>query len=568
MKDNKKILLVMFLLGIFIGALDSGIVSPARTIIANSLSVSQNNSVWVITIYTLAYAVSMPISGKLSDRYGKKKLYTISIFIFGLGSLLCGLSNYFGSFSLLLTSRVIQAIGGGGIMPIATAYIGDSFPIEKKGSALGLVGGIYGIANMLGPTIGSAILSLVGPSNWGVLFFINVPIVIAVVIISLLIKEESVVKTPKKMDIGGSVVASLLILSIMYSLTNMNFHDFTKSITSIQVYPYLILFVVLIPVFIAIEKKAEDPIINLKFFTNREIALTLIIAFTTGAGLMGVVFVPQFCENVLKMKTGSGGYLVTLMAIFTGISAPLGGKLIDKYSAKFILILGFSFTITGSLILALLAVKIPSIFILLAGLALMGLGMGFTMGTPLNYLVQTNVSENETASAQSTLSLIRSIGVAISPNILVNFISDAAKNLEGNLMAVMPKISMGPNAPAQSLGGNSVSPNAIAGLQNADVTTIVDSLKKFSSSIIDNVAPNIKQSMAGKLPHGVSPDAAVANLKANYLSQIESSRKVLETTFQNTINSGFTKLFICAAVIALVGLILSIALKNKTKLQS
>ncbi|MFL0269718.1 MFS transporter [Candidatus Clostridium radicumherbarum] len=565
MKDNKKILLIMFMLGIFIGALDSGIVSPARTVIANSLSISQNSSVWVITIYTLAYAVSMPISGKLSDRYGKKKLFTISIFIFGLGSLLCGFSNYIGNYSLLLTSRVIQAIGGGGIMPIATAYIGESFPKEKKGRALGLVGGIYGIANVLGPTFGSAILDLAGSSHWGVLFFINVPIVIIVITISLLIKEESVIKAPKKMDISGSVIASLLILSLMYPITNLNFHDFINSFSSTQVYPFLILFVLLIPVFLIIEKKAEDPIINLKYFTSREIALTLLIAFTTGAGLMGIVFVPQFCENVLKIKTGSGGYLVTLMAIFTGLAAPFGGRLIDRFSAKFILVLGFTCTILGSLVLALIVVKVPSIFIVLAGLALMGLGMGFTMGTPLNYLIQTNVQEDETASAQSTLSLIRSIGVAISPNILINFISDAGKNLQGNLMAVMPKVSMGANAPAQSLGSSGISPDALASLQSADVTNIVERLKNFSSSIINNLAPSIKQSMSGKLPKGVSPDAAVASMKANYLSQVEGSRNLLETTFQNTINSGFSKLFICAAAIAFVGLIFSIMLKNKAK---
>lgn len=564
MKTNKKILLIMFLLGIFIGALDSGIVSPARTVIANSLAVSSNNSVWMITIYTLAYAVSMPIAGKLSDKYGKKKLFTISILLFGIGSLMCGLSNYLGSFSFLLTSRVIQAIGGGGIMPIATAYIGESFPKEKRGSALGLVGGIFGIANVLGPTVGSALLNIAGNSNWGILFLINVPICIIVITVSLWIKDEDVVnKAPKKMDIGGSVVVSLLILSLMYSLTNLKFHDFFNSIGSVDVYPYLIAFIILLPVFLIIEKRAEDPVINLKYFTNREIALTLMIAFTTGAGMMGVVFIPQFGENVLKIKTGSGGYLVTLMAVFTGLCAPLGGKLIDKFSAKLILIWGFSCTLVGSLTLAFIVVKYPSIYTLLIGLAFIGLGMGFTMGTPLNYLIQTNVSTDESASAQSTLSLIRSIGVAISPNILINFITEAAKNLQGNLMAVMPKISMGPNAPAQSFGGGNISPEALASLQSADVTTIFHNLKDFAASMVDKASPMIKQSLASSLPPGVSPDAAVASMKANYLAQVDSSRSLIETTFQTTLNNGFSQLFIAAAIIASIGLVLSIMLKGK-----
>ncbi|MEG0774099.1 MFS transporter [Clostridium sp.] len=565
MKNDKKLLLVMFLLGIFIGALDSGIVSPARTVMANSLSISASDSIWIITIYTLAYAVSMPLAGKLSDRYGKKKLFTFSIIIFGIGSLLCGLSNYYGGFSFLLISRVIQALGGGGIIPIATAFVAESFPPEKRGAALGLVGGIYGIANVLGPTAGSFLLDIAGTSNWGILFLINVPICIMVVIASFRIKDESEKKPSTKMDITGSFVVTALILCLMYALTNLKFHDFANSIKATNVYPYLIAFLILLPIFLFVEKRAEDPVINLKYFTSREIALTLAIGFMTGAGMMGIIFIPQFGENVLKIKTGSGGYLVTLMAVFAGFCAPFGGKLIDKFSAKFILVLGFSCMFIGTLVMATLAISYPSIYTLGLGLAFIGFGMGFTMGTPLNYLIQANVSEDETATAQATLSLIRSIGVAISPNLLINFITNAAKNLQGDLMAVMPKISMGTGAPTSAFSGDSISPEALASLQSADVTTVVDVLKDFASTMLDKVAPMIKQALTGKLPPGVSPDATIAAMKTDYLTQMEGSRALIESTFQNTLNSGFSKLFIGAAVIAFIGLVLSIMLKSKTK---
>lgn len=164
-KKTQSALMVMFLLGIFIGGMDSGIISPARTVIADSLNVDASNSIWMVTIYTLAYAVIMPISSKLSDRYGKKKLFLFSIIIFGVGSALCGVSDYVGGYKLLLIARVIQAIGGGGIMPIATAFIGQSFPKEKRGAALGLVGATYGIATTVGPSIGSAIIQSFGTDN-------------------------------------------------------------------------------------------------------------------------------------------------------------------------------------------------------------------------------------------------------------------------------------------------------------------------------------------------------------------------------------------------------------------
>lgn len=564
-KKSQLFVLIMFLLGIFIGAMDTGIVSPARAVVASSFGIGADTSIWMITIYTLAYAVSMPISGKLSDRYGKKKLFIYSIVIFGVGSTLCGLSDFFGSYNMLLTSRVIQAIGGGGIMPIATAYIGSSFPLEKRGTALGLVGAIYGVATTLGPTIGSAILDMVGNSNWGVLFFINVPICIIVLIMSLTIKETDKNTSTKKMDIKGSFSIAILILSLMYALTNLNFHDFIGSIKSTDVYPYLIIFVVMLPIFILIERKADDPVLNLSYFKDRNIAITLFLSFVVGCGLMGIVFVPQFGENVLKIQTGSGGYLVTVMAIFSGLAAPIGGKIIDKYSAKVILVLGFSMTIIGTLTMALCVAKTNSIVALFAGLIIMGIGMGFTMGTPLNYLMQSYVDKSEVSSAQATLSLVRSIGVAISPNILVQFVSQAGKDMPSKLMAVMPAI---PGAPAgaslATMSGGSLPADTLTSLQSADVTTIVSTLKNFASTVIDSMSSTIIKSM-GQLPANVTADSIITKMKTEYLASIDAVKTTIESTFQQTLNNGFAQLFIAAAIIAAFGLVFSLLLKKNQK---
>ena len=112
--------------------LDSGIISPARGVIAGSLNISESAGIWMVTIYTLTYAVSMPITGRLADSLGRKKIYIACIIIFTIGSLLCWLSDVFNNYNFLLISRVIQALGGGGIMPIATAYIACIFPSRKK----------------------------------------------------------------------------------------------------------------------------------------------------------------------------------------------------------------------------------------------------------------------------------------------------------------------------------------------------------------------------------------------------------------------------------------------------
>ena len=167
---NFGLIMAVYLLGIFMGALDTGIVTPARTIIQNYMGVSDTLGIWMITIYTLAYAASIPVMGKLADRAGRKYIYLVSIFLFGAGSLLCGLTEASGSFTMLLIARAVQAIGGGGIVPVATAEFGTTFPPEKRGMALGLVGGVYGVANIFGASAGSAILDIFGTNNWQFIF--------------------------------------------------------------------------------------------------------------------------------------------------------------------------------------------------------------------------------------------------------------------------------------------------------------------------------------------------------------------------------------------------------------
>lgn len=565
-KKTQSALMVMFLLGIFIGGMDSGIISPARTVIADSLNVDASSSIWMVTIYTLAYAVIMPISGKLSDRYGKKKLFLFSIIIFGIGSALCGVSDYAGGYKLLLIARVIQAIGGGGIMPIATAFIGQSFPKAKRGAALGLVGATYGIATTVGPSIGSAIIQSFGSDSWGLLFFINVPVCIIVVIMALNIKIVELEYAKRKMDIKGSVVVSIMILSLMYGLTNLKFHNFIESVKSTDVYPFLIVFIILLPIFIYIENRVEDPIINLNYFRDRNICITLILSLVVGCGMMGVVFIPQFGENTLRLSQGSGGYLITIMAIFAGISAPIGGRFIDKYSAKAVILVGFTCTIVGDLILALVVSKNCNVPLLIICLCILGVGMGLSMGTPLNYLMQTYAPPEETASAQSTLSLVKSIGIAVSPNILINFVSQAGQEMPSKLMAVMPKINGFSNGgSAGSMGNFSMPKDILDSLQNADVTNITSVMKKFASFMIEQAKPMIEKALVGHVPPNVNVDTIFNGMKTDYLNKVEGARGAIENTFQQTLNSGFAHLFIASAVIAIIGFIFALFLNNKEK---
>lgn len=441
------LIMVIYLCGIFMGAIDTSVVTPARTVIQNGLGVGDQTGIWMITIYTLAYASSIPIMGKLADRLGRKTIYLICIILFGTGSLLAGLSQYIGHFGFFLMARAIQAIGGGGIMPIASAEFGTTFPEDKRGMALGMVGGVYGIATVVGGSLGSAILGAFGLQNWGFIFFINIPISLFIIICGFIFLPNTKIDDVKPIDKWGTLFLVMMILSLLYGLRNIDFFDFVKSFTSTDVYPFLIIFIVLLPFFIFAEKKAADPIMNLDYFREAPIVITLIISFITGVIMMGMVFVPQFAENALRMQQGSGGYSVMVLGIFAGVGAPVSGRLIDRYGPKLIMGAGFLLSIIGSLFLVLITTSYPNLLTVAICLILIGLGMGFTMGTPLNYMMLDNTKKADSNSALATLSLIRSVGTAIAPAVMVGFIAHAGVTAEANITAQLPKELVLPSLP-------------------------------------------------------------------------------------------------------------------------
>jgi EmrB/QacA subfamily drug resistance transporter len=445
--------MAVYLLGIFIGAIDTGILTPARTVVQNSLGVDGKTGIWMITAFTLAYASAMPILGKLADRIGRKKVYMASIALFGTGSLLCGLSNFSDSFFMLIAGRVVQALGGGGIMPLATAEFGTGFPEEKRGMALGLVGGVYGVANILGATLGSAILDIVGTENWHWLFFINLPICLLVVASGLFVLPKGEKKPAQRIDLTGALVLLAMILSLLYGIDNLDFFDFGNTFVQWNVFPFLILFAGLIPVFLLVEKKAADPIFNTGYFKNRNILIIFILSLIVGICLMGMVFVPQFAENALKTPAGSGGYFVTILGVFSGIAAPLSGRLVDKHGPKRILLLGFAVSIAGALFLALYATRFISAWAVVVSLVLVGTGLGFVMGTPLNYMMLANTKKEESNAALSALSLMRSIGTTIGPMIMIGFIAQAGISAQDAIMDVLPPVSSVAVQADQSLTG-------------------------------------------------------------------------------------------------------------------
>jgi len=438
---------VLYLLGILMGALDTGIITPARPLIAKDLGVDDSAGIWMITIYTLAYAAAIPVVGKLADRRGRKPVFLVSITVFGIGSLLCGLAQDFASFPLLIVARAIQAIGGGGILPIATAQISSEAPPEKRGMALGLVGAVFGVANIFGASVGSLILDFAGAENWQWIFYVNLPIAVGIVTAGWFLLPNETPGESKPMDLIGTLLLVGIILSLLYGIKNLDFFDLATSLRSPTVWPFLVGCLAALPLLVLAERRAQDPVLNLRYFTDRGLRLTLLLSVLSGAVLMAVVFVPQLAENALRMPAGTGGYFVIVLGLASGIGAPLSGRLTDQYGPRLVLGFGFAVSAVASVAVVWWMIPHPSTISVVSCLALIGLGLGFVVGSPLNYMMLQRTRPAEASSALGTLSLVRSIGTTLAPAIMVGFVVQGTAGLQDALIAELPTTVQVPPLP-------------------------------------------------------------------------------------------------------------------------
>jgi len=416
--------LLLFSIGVFMAQLDNGIISSALTTINRDFDVSANWGAWGITIYTLGLSISLPIVGKLSDRFGRKKLFFVEIFLFGLGSLLVALSP---SFSFYLFARLLQSLGGGGIFIIGSSHILSTVPAAKQAQYLGMLGGMSGIAAVLGPNVGSFLLDLTG--KWHVLFLINVPIAILLLIFGFLKLTESSDPSPGRLDLVGTIILSVGILCLMLGLTNIDV-DVLESLQRTDVWAYLLGGIVLIAILLFYEGRLErkqngDPILPMKLIRQPRYLIVLLIGTLSGGMLAAMIYIPAYTEQVLGIAAEKSGYWMTPLALASGVGAGMGGVLVAKRGPIFTVIASGLITAIG---FALFPLWMEVKWQFIVASAVGGVGIGVILGAPLNILATEGLTKDK-GTALASLSLLRQIGMTLAPTIYAGFLARAFNNM-------------------------------------------------------------------------------------------------------------------------------------------
>lgn len=402
-KKTRNYILLLFLIGVFMGSLDTGIIGPVLPAIEQSFHITSRVSSWIFTLFVITFMIGSPVMAKFSDFYGRKKIFILDVILFGLGSCLIAANI---NIELIFLGRIIQGFGCGGLFPVAGAFVGDAFPLEERGKALGILGSVFGISAIGGPLIGAALI----PYGWNWCFTINIPISILLIIFALYILPDIEDKRKLKIDYLGIILLSLLAISLSYGLNQIDSSNFINSLLSMNVLPFLIIFIILLLIFFKIEKKAEESIIPIDMLKNREISIACIETLCYGVIYSSAIFIP----SLVILSMGLNDQYASLMLIpilgTNAIAAPVIGKFLDSVGSRKLMMIGTLILAIG--LIGIVIYPDNLITFIIAG-CLIGVGMVTIIGAPLRYIVLTEAKPHERGTGQAIVNMLSSVGQLI-----------------------------------------------------------------------------------------------------------------------------------------------------------
>lgn len=436
-KDSKLGFVVAgLLLGILMASMDNTIVVTAMGTIVGDLG-GLESFVWVVSAYMVAEMAGMPIFGKLSDMYGRKRFFVFGLILFMVGSSLCGTAE---SITQLSIYRAIQGIGGGALVPIAFTIMFDLFPPEKRGKMGGMFGAVFGLSSIFGPLLGAYITDHI---TWHWIFYINLPLGILSLVFIAIFYKESPIHEKQSIDWSGAVALVGAVVCLMFALElGGQKYDWNSG----RILSLFVGFAILFLLFLIVETKAKDPIISFSMFKNRLFGGSTIVGLFYGAAFMAAtVYIPFFVQGVYGGSATNSGLILLPMMFGSVVTAQIGGFLTTKMSYRNIMLVSGVILISGFLLLSSVTPE-TSRGLLTVYMVVIGLGVGFSFSV-LSMAAIHPFGMKQRGSATSTSNFIRSLGMTIGITI---FGTIQRNNFKGRLEDAFS--GMGPMPKGQSFG--------------------------------------------------------------------------------------------------------------------
>ncbi|HEV2258009.1 MAG TPA: DHA2 family efflux MFS transporter permease subunit [Streptosporangiaceae bacterium] len=406
---NPWAVLVVVSLGFFMTLLDLTIVNIAIPNMILKLHASLDGVLWVLNAYALVLAVLVITAGRLGDLLGPRTMFVAGIAVFTVASAACGFAPGAG---WLIAFRAVQGLGAAMLMPQTLALVTMTFPPDRRGAAFGVWGAVAGLATIAGPTLGGL---LVTAFDWRWIFFVNLPIGAAVLAVTFFIIPGFQPGRRHRFDILGVGLASLALLAICYGLVEGQRYNWGTVTGFISIPLIIAAGVVLLAAFLVVQKKRQDrePLVPFALFRSRNFTLMNWVSGTLSIGMLGI-FLPLtiYLQSALGFSALKAGLTLAPSSVVMIVLAPILGRLTDKIGGKYILLTGLTLFAVGMGWVVLIATPHSAWYDFLAPLIVAGLGMGGTF-PPMTTVAMRDVDPRVAGAASGVLNTVRQVGSVI-----------------------------------------------------------------------------------------------------------------------------------------------------------
>lgn len=414
--------LFVLVIGAFMSILDSSIVNIAIPTIENQFGVNTAQVQWVVTVYLLALGVVVPASGWLGERYGLKQIYIFALIVFTIGSALCGLSWSLGALTLF---RVLQAVGGGLIMPVTMSLVYRIVPRERIGTAMGFWGLALITAPAIGPTLGGYLVEYV---NWRLIFYVNVPIGIVGVLLAMATVPNLPGRVRGPFDWGGLATAGIGLFALLLAFSEGQTWGWGSEAIVLLFYGSVVSLIL----FVYLQLTSKHPLLDLKVFRYGSFGLANGLSMVVSVALFsGIFYVPLFLQTVVGYGALETGLMMMPAALVTAVFMPISGRLYDRFGARPLVVVGMAILAWGTFLLHNITATTPPGAIIV-WLSIRSVGIGLSM-MPLTTAGMSAVPTMEMPSASAINNILQrisgSFGLAILTVVLESQTTTHAANL-------------------------------------------------------------------------------------------------------------------------------------------
>jgi EmrB/QacA subfamily drug resistance transporter len=407
-RGNEWAVLLTLSLGFFMTLLDLTIVNIAIPDMRRGLHASLPEIGWVINAYIIVLAVLMITSGRLGDLRGRRNLFIAGVAVFTLASAASGISQNAGE---LIAARAVQGLGAAMLLPQTMAIIIAIFPGHRRGAALGVWGGVAGLATIAGPTVGGVLVTWLG---WRWIFFVNIPVGVITMLLALVIIPEVRSGRRQPLDLPGVLIASAALIAVTYGLIEGQSYNWGTVWSFISIPLIIGVGVALLVLFVLVQARRQDrePLLPFSLFRDRNYAL-----MSAGNAIISIGFIAMalpltiYLQSVLGFSPIKAGLTMAPASLVSGFTAPFAGRLADR-GGKYLLMSGFLLFAAGLAVTVEVAGPTSHWYDLLPGYLIIGLGVGCTM-SPMQTIATRNVDPRMAGAASGVLNTVRQTGSAL-----------------------------------------------------------------------------------------------------------------------------------------------------------